>query len=38
MASKSRPAWNIRLMLLNAADATLRLADMVTGSNTTQRP
>jgi len=25
-------------MLLNAADATLRLADMVTGSNTNQRP
>jgi hypothetical protein len=25
-------------MLLNAADATLRLADMVIGSNTSQRP
>jgi hypothetical protein len=26
------------LMLLNAVDATLRLADMVIGSNTSQRP
>jgi hypothetical protein len=25
-------------MLLNAVDATLRLADMVIGSNTSQRP